>query len=306
MTVAATGITAMIEAAVSDWEDPPRRPPPGAVPMLAAAGFAGPLDWLLEMARAGKIDLAKLSIAALIGSFAMALEAALARRDGAFAARLGRWGDWTVMAAALTELRSRLLLPADAPQARAAANEAEALRRQLIDRGQMDAAADWLDRQSQLGQDLFVRGRPEASPAGGVGGAGQGCLGGSRWHAGVGDITELLSACLVALRVPAEQAAAYRPRPPPLWMVSDAIARVKTLLPVLPDDSLLVAFVPKIGLAEPDRNLRCKAAVASTLMAGLERARTGDLRLAQEAIWKPIRLRRPSALPASDSVDPVA
>ena len=290
MTGAETVIdTARTEAAVSDWEDPPRRPSPGAVPILAAEGFAGPLDWLLEMARAQKIDLAKLSIAALIESFAMALEAALGRRDGAFVARLGRWGDWTVMAAALTEMRSRLLLPADAPQARAAVNEAEALRRQLIGRGQMDAAADWLDRQSQLGQDVFVRGMPEAGAAGRV-----------------GDLTELLRACLVALRVPAEQAAAYRPRPPPLWTVSNAIARVKTLLPVLPDDSPLVAFVPKIGLAESDRELRCKAAVASTLMAGLERARTGDLLLAQEDTWRPIHVRRPSGLPAPDSVDRVA
>ena len=210
------------------------------------------------------------------------------------------------MAAALTEMRSRLLLPPDAPQARAAANEAEALRRQLIDRAQMDAAADWLDRQSQLGQEVFVRSRPGASPAGRVGGAGQGFLGGSRWHAGVGDITELLRACLVALRVPAEQAAAYRPRPPPLWTVSNAIARVEALLPVLPDDSPLAAFFPKIGLAEPDRELRCKAAVASTLMAGLERARTGDLLLEQEEAWMPIHVRRPSGLPASESADRAA
>ena len=291
MTVAETGIRTMTEAAVSDWEDPPRRPSPSAVPILAADGFEGPLDWLLEMTQARKIDLAKLSIAALIESFAMALEAALARRDGAFVARLGRWGDWTVMAAALTELRSRLLLPADAPQARAAVSEAEALRRQLIGRVQMSAAADWLDRQTQLGQDVFVRGRPEASPAG---------------RAGGGDITELLRACLVALRVPEEQAAAYRPRPPPLWTVSNAIARVDAMLPVLPDDSPLTAYFPKIGLAEPDRELRCKAAVASTLMAGLERARTGDLRLEQEEAWRPIHVRRPSGLPASDSVDRAA
>ena len=102
------------------------------------------------------------------------------------------------------------------------------------------------------------------------------------------------------------QAAACRPRPPPLWTVSKAIARVDALLPVLPDDSLLVAFVPTIGLAESDRDLKCRAAVASTLMAGLERARTGDLRLAQDDIWRPIHLRRPSGWPASDSVDRVA
>ena len=274
MTVAETGIDrAITDAAVTDWEDPPRRPSPSEVSILAADGFEGPLDWLLEMARARKIDLAKLSIAALIGSFAMALEAALGRRDGAFVARLGRWGDWTVMAAALTELRSRLLLPADAPQARAAVSEAEALRRQLIGRVQMDAAADWLDRQSQLGQDVFARGRPEAGAAGRV---------------GVGDLTELLRACLVALRVPAEQAAAFRPGPPPLWTVSNAIARIEKMLLEQPAGAALTAFLPAVAIEYSDRETRCRAAVASTVVAGLELARDGGVLLDQNEHWAPI------------------
>ena len=44
--------------------------------ILSVDGVEGPLDWLLEMARAKKLDLAKLSIAALIGQFADALAAA--------------------------------------------------------------------------------------------------------------------------------------------------------------------------------------------------------------------------------------
>jgi len=85
-------------AAVADWEDPPRSAASGAVPMLSVAGFEGPLDWLLEMARAKKIDLARLPIAELIQSFVDAFEAALGRRGG-IGADLGRWGDWLVMAA---------------------------------------------------------------------------------------------------------------------------------------------------------------------------------------------------------------
>ena len=73
------------------------------------------------MARAQKIDLGKLSIATLIESFATAMDAALARRAGDL---LPRWAVWTVMAATLTELWSRLLLPSDAPAARAAVEEA--------------------------------------------------------------------------------------------------------------------------------------------------------------------------------------
>jgi chromatin segregation and condensation protein Rec8/ScpA/Scc1 (kleisin family) len=107
------------------------------------------------MARAQKIDFSKLSIAALIGAFATALETALAKRTEI---RLAHWAAWTVMAATLTELWSRLLLPPDAPAARAAVEETEALRRHLLERTRMRTAADWLDQRAQLGRDAFRRG----------------------------------------------------------------------------------------------------------------------------------------------------
>ena len=46
--------------------------------------------------------------------------------SGRHAIPIEHWAAWTVMAATLTELWSRLLLPADAQEARAAAAEAEA------------------------------------------------------------------------------------------------------------------------------------------------------------------------------------
>jgi segregation and condensation protein A len=258
-------------ATVSAWEEP-RRVDRDAAPVLAADGFEGPLDWWLEMARAQKIDLAKISIATLIGAFATAMDAALSQRvDG----QLARWAVWTVMAATLTELRSRLLLPPDAPAARAAVEEAEALRRQLLDRAQMRVAAGWLEQRAQLGRDSFRRGQPEVTAAGRS-----------------GDLTELLRACLPVLRVAEDQAVALRPRPPPLWTASDAIAHLSRLLAVLPDGSPLAAFLPTIPGDAPARALRCRAAVSSTLIAGLERARDGALSLHQDADWTSIRVIR--------------
>ncbi len=254
------------------WDDPPRADRTDAAPVLAVDGFEGPLDWWLEMARAQKIDLANLSIATLIESFATAMDAAVARRASDL---LPRWAVWTVMAATLTELWSRLLLPSDAPAARAAVEEAEALRRQLLDRARMRAAGDWLERRVQLGRDAFRRGRPELSATGRS-----------------GALTELLRACLPALQVREDQVVALRPRPPPLWSASDALARVTRLLPVLPDGSLLAAYLPPIPLDAPARALRCRAAVASTLIAGLEHARDGALSLDQVADWMPIRVMR--------------
>jgi segregation and condensation protein A len=266
--------SAELVAAISAWEDPPRAAPTDAAPVLAVDGFEGPLDWLLEMAQAQKIDLARLSIVALIEAFATAMEAALARQIGGRAAQLGRWGVWLVMAASLAFLRSRLLLPSDSSEAKAAEDEAEALRHRLISRTQVRAAADWLERRPQLGRDVF------------------GCGTGDRRHddGRVGDIAELLRACLVALRVP-DQADAYSPRPPPLWQVSDAIAHMRQLLGVLPDGSPMTAFLPTVGGAEPGRALRSRVAVSSTLVAGLELARAGTLTLDQDAPWTSIRCR---------------
>jgi segregation and condensation protein A len=257
---------------LSDWEDPPRVVRGDTAPVLSVEGFEGPLDWLLELARARKINLARLPIGALVEQFADALATALAGRD---TGRLERWAGWTVMAATLTELWSRLLLPADAAASRAAETEAEALRRQLLARQRMRQAADWLARRPQLGMDVFVRGRPEAS----LSGRGS-------------DIADLLRACLVVLHVPEAQAAAYRPRPPPLWRVTDALPHIRRLLAVSPEGGPLPAFLPPVEGGDPDRALRCRAAVASTLVAGLELARDGALTLAQDAAWTEIRVSR--------------
>jgi segregation and condensation protein A len=274
-----------VDAAVSDWEDPPRVDRSDAAPVLAVDGFEGPLDWWLEMARGQKIDLSKISIAALIGAFATALERALADRTGA--RTLAHYASWTVTAATLTELWSRLLLPQDAPAARAAVEEAEALRRHLLERARMRAAADWLDRRARLGRDVFRRGQPE------IGLASRGA-----------DLTDLLRACLAALRVPEETAVALQPRPPPLWTASNALAQLARLLDVLPDGSPLEAYLPTIPRDAPRRALRQRAAVASTLIAALERARDGALSLEQEAAWQPIRLtRRVDETPQTDETE---
>src|SRR5205085_4438383 len=116
--------TAGPAGADASWEDLPRGPPPSAAPVLAVDGFDGPLDWLLELARAERIDLRKLSILQLVEAFAAALERAVV---GSGRADLSRWGEFLSMAAQLTLLRSRLLLPPDDRDAKAAREEAEAL-----------------------------------------------------------------------------------------------------------------------------------------------------------------------------------
>jgi segregation and condensation protein A len=54
----------------------------------------------------------------------------------------------------------------------------------------------------------------------------------------------------------------------------------------------LEAYLPTIPRDAPRRALRQRAAVASTLIAALERARDGALLLEQESTWMPIRITR--------------
>jgi len=55
----------MPDPATDDWEAPRRLPIPSGMPELHLEAYDGPLDLLLELARAGKVDLAKISISDL-------------------------------------------------------------------------------------------------------------------------------------------------------------------------------------------------------------------------------------------------
>ncbi len=265
--------------ALEDWGQPPRRQPgPAAAPVLAVDGFEGPLDWLLDLARARRIDLVRLSIVALVEAFAEALTAALATPD-LLPTLLDRWGDWLVMAADLTLLRSRLLVPADAAAAQDAQDEAERLRRRLLGRAEISRAADWLEGRGQLGRDVF--GRDQADGAGVV-------------RAGrEGDITGLLRACLVAIRLPAEAGSLYQVPGPPFWSVADAAARIRAMLPSFGEEGAgLGAFLPEVPADVLERELRCRVAVAGTFLAGLELTRDGSIIIQQATAWTPIELRQ--------------
>jgi hypothetical protein len=127
----------------------------GGSPHLTLTGFSGPLDHLLTLARAQKIDLSDISLTALLDQLTAALHQAPA------AVPLGQKADWVVMAAWLVQLRTRLLLPADAPGQRDAAAEVDQLRTRLIALEDIQALAFWLEHRPQLGHDVFARGRPE-------------------------------------------------------------------------------------------------------------------------------------------------
>ncbi len=88
--------------------------PEGAAFVVDVDGFEGPLDLLLELARRQKVDLARISILALVEQY-------LAFIDEARRLRLELAADYLVMAAWLAYLKSRCCCPrrpaAPSPQA---------------------------------------------------------------------------------------------------------------------------------------------------------------------------------------------
>jgi segregation and condensation protein A len=253
--------------------DGPNGPNGEGTPHLALAGFSGPLHHLLTLARAQKIDLAEISLAALADQLADALSRAAATP-------LGQKGDWVVMTAWLVQLRSLLMLPADAPGRQDAAAEADQLRAHLAGLQEMQALAGWLERRPQLSRDVFARGQPE--------------IFGVAVEAGQAiDVVEFLWASMALFDDAAapETETVYEPRLfPELYPVAAARARILQRLAELPDGGPLAALLPETGATGSD--LRRRSAWSSTLAAGLELAKQGDVVLAQDGGFQPIHVAR--------------
>lgn len=228
--------------------------------MLHLAGFEGPLDLLLELARQQKLDLATISIADLVDQF-------LAVIEGARRVRLELAADWLVMAAWLAWLKSRLLLPpgeAGGEAALEAEHQAERLAARLRDLARVRELAEWLQAQPVLGHDVFERGAPET-------------LVETDRSQFAFDVTGLLRAYLSARRRTMGEAT-YVPPPAALWSVQQALDRLRTLLGSLPSGCDLMAFLPTHAGSALER----RGAISATLIAGLELARDGHVALRQD------------------------
>ena len=118
--------------------------------------FEGPLDLLLALARTQKVDLARLSILALVEQY-------LRYIDEAQRIKLEIAADYLVMAAWLAFLKSRLLLPREKIDDTTMSGEelAQRLAFRLMRLDAMRKAAAQLLTRHRLGRDVFPRGAPE-------------------------------------------------------------------------------------------------------------------------------------------------
>ena len=111
-------------------------------------GFEGPLDLLLELARSHKIDLTRISILALANQYINFIERAQRMR-------LELAADYLVMAAWLTYLKSRLLIPQPPKEGETEPQDmAQRLAFRLQRLQAMRNAAEKLLNGPQLGRDV--------------------------------------------------------------------------------------------------------------------------------------------------------
>ena len=244
------------------FDIPPTRQPDELT--LSLGAWEGPLDLLLNLARAQKVDLAQSSILELVEQY-------LAYLSEARALKLEIAADYLVMAAWLTYLKSCLLLPKD-PEAEPSPEELALrlqMRLQRLD-AMREAGARLLGR-DRIGRDVFVRGGPE----------GLRLIRKSAWQVSA---FELFAAygTVKARTAPAMHVVHARA----VMTLEEAIERVSRMLGMAIEWTHLESFLPMTQ----DPQFR-RSALASSFVAALELARRGRLRIEQDEAFAPVMVK---------------
>ncbi len=236
--------------------------------IVDVGGFEGPLDLLLELARAHKIDLAQISILALADQYLNFIERAKVMRIDVAA-------DYLVMAAWLAYLKSRLLIPvppnADetAPQDMAARL---AFRLQRL--AAMRDAAEQLLKRPQLNHDVFARGAPQAL-----------VVDVQREYAD--NLIDLLKA-YADRRQRKVVRQTYTVKRQKTWSIKEAREAIERLVGAMDEWGVFDFWLERyLATAETRRSVR-----ASSFTASLELARDGRIELRQDEAFTPLYVRR--------------
>ncbi|WP_108002975.1 segregation and condensation protein A [Mycoplana dimorpha] len=242
------------------------------------AGFEGPLDLLLHLARTQKVDLARISILALAEQY-------LAFVDRARRVRIELAADYLVMAAWLAYLKSRLLIPQQPKDDGPSGEEmAATLAFRLKRLEAMRDAATRLINRNRLGRDFFARGAPEHIPT-------------ERRSAFDASLYDLLSAYASLRQRHAITQVTIEKRN--VWSLSDAREVLHRLLGEVADWTAMEHFLLRY-LTDPSER---RTAIASAFAASLEMVREGHLEIRQEGVFEPIYLRRGARAPVNGGKD---
>lgn len=257
---------------VSAWEEPAvdARIDDEDALIVDVAGYEGPLDLLLALARTQKVDLSKISVLALADQY-------LGFIGEAQKLRLELAADYLVMAAWLTFLKSRLLLPRETPQGEETSAEelARRLSFRLMRLDAMREAGAQLMTRMRLGRDVFARGMPEGTRT-------------IRETEFTATIYDLLHAYADQRRRTIKVGHVVKVRA--VWSIKDARVRLERMLGETPSRGDWMAF-ERCMLALAQEHENGKTVVASSFGATLELAREGHIELRQEGPFEPIYMR---------------
>jgi len=230
-------------------------------------GFEGPLDLLLTLARAQKVDIAKISILALAEQYLVFIEAARKLR-------LELAADYLVMAAWLAYLKSRLLLPESAPtEGPSAEDMAMALALRLRRLEAFRNVATKLMERPQLNREVFGRGDPEPIDI----------IKQPEWTA---TLYDLLSAYAAQRQTKALAHVRFKKRE--VWSLAQARETLERLIGTTSDwtriDGFLIAYVVEPSMAA--------TVFASSFVSALELVREGVAEIHQKTAFAPLFMRK--------------
>ncbi|WEJ16862.1 segregation and condensation protein A [Sinorhizobium prairiense] len=231
------------------------------------AGFEGPLDLLLHLARSQRVDLSRISVLALAEQY-------IAFVERARSIRIELAADYLVMAAWLAYLKSRLLIPQPAKDEGPSGEEmASALAFRLKRLEAMRDAATKLVNRNRLGRDIFVRGAPEHIVT-------------ERKSDYDASLYDLLTAYATLRQRQAITQVTIEKRH--VWSLGDARLILARMVGSLDDWTALDHFLIRYMTSPKER----ATAIASSFAASLEMVREGRLEIRQEGAFTPIYLRR--------------
>nr|WP_157213931.1 ScpA family protein [Rhizobium leguminosarum] len=235
--------------------------------VIDVAGFEGPLDLLLYLARNQKVDLSRISVLALAEQYLLFIESA--RRI-----RIELAADYLVMAAWLAYLKSKLLIPQQVKDDGPSGEElAATLAFRLKRLEAMRQAADGLVNRNRLGRDIFVRGAPEHIPD-------------RQQSAYAASLYDLLTAYAALRQRHAVTQVTIERRT--VWSLTEARELLTQMIGEIGDWTAMEHYLLRY-LAAPEERV---TAIASAFAASLELVREGKLEIRQDGAFQPIYMRR--------------
>lgn len=234
--------------------------------VVDVAGFEGPLDLLLHLARNQKVDLARISILALAEQY-------LAFVEKVRVLRLELAADYLVMAAWLAFLKSKLLIPKQPGEEGESGEEMAAVLQFRLRRleAMRDAAARLVNR-NRLGRDVFQRGLPEMVIV-------------EKRNEYSATLYDLLTA--YAGQRQRQAISSVRIAKRGVWSLKEARTILFRLLGASADWTALDRFLIEYLVSPAEK----RTAMASSFAATLELVREGSMEMRQDEVFAPLYLR---------------